>query len=879
MKRLLALCFLVLTAALPAAARGQQLELHVESEEIYANLPFVLQVVATGFAEEPRPTLSKLQVPGCKVTALGVVPNVSRFVQIVNGQRTESQRVSYAFRFRVEAGAPGAYTVPALTAEQGGKKAQSQPARFTARSLEETGDMKVRLALPERPLWVGETVEGALEWYLRRQVGNRTFVVPLFDQTDWIDVEPAPAGPEVERLGGFSAGARQIELPYRRDTAQLDGTEYTRFRFAFRLTATRAGALQAPPPRVMAELEAGVGRDVFGFPVAQRRLFQATGKPLKLEVRPLPLKDRPESFAGAVGGAFSLEVQAQRTVARVGDPIELRVMVRGDGRLPGLILPDLRKMGLPEAEFAAPEEPAAGELLDDGKGKLFRVSVRLKSTAAREVPALRFSYFDPAKGTYQSTGSQPIALQVKGSAVVGAADVVGPAQAPQAGTAPATGPGSGSGPGNRQGGAALLPVGADLALSAEGATLRRAGSLKDVAPILALLYGAPLLLWGLLWRRQRTSGARALRGQVAQALAALEAELQAAASRPAREAAPRVLAALRALRGLVEAQDREEDRALLTRLEIDGYNPDGSGRSLASELLAQARDLGRALASRPPAAPTSGQSPLTKTKAGVLLLLLAAAPGRAADVKAGDLDLDKTLAAARQAYQGALAQTDADQRRDAFMRAEAALRALAAAHPDRPELLCDWGNAALLSQDPGHAVLAYRRALSLDPGLSRARQNLAFARGRLPEGLNRPPARSGLEAALSLWPGRGLAPSRRHLLAAAEFALLVLLLAPWGWRRRIKAPLVLYGPALLLGLSFIGLALPGASDADDAVVVQDGLVLRSADSQGAPPVLSRSLPAGVEVRLSESRGEWARVLAPGGTTGWLPAAGIERVSR
>jgi tetratricopeptide (TPR) repeat protein len=862
MKRLLALFLFafVLSAALPGVARGQQLELHVESEEIYANLPFVLQVVATGFAEEPRPTLSKPQIPGCKVTALGVVPNVSRFVQIINGQRTESQRVSFAFRFRVEASAPGAYSVPALVAEQGGKKVQSQPARFVARSLDETADMKIRIALPERPLWVGETVEGALEWYLRRQVGNRTFVVPLFDQTDWLDVEPAPAGPDVERLGGFSAGARQIELPYRRDTAQLDGTEYTRFRFAFRLTATRAGVLQAPPPRVMAELEAGVGRDMFGFPVAQRRLFQATGKPLKLEVRPLPLKDRPDSFAGAVGGAFSLEVQAQRTVARVGDPIELRVMVRGDGRLPGLILPDLRKMGLPEAEFAAPEEPASGELLDDGKGKLFRVSVRLKSTAAREIPALRFSYFDPAKATYQSTSSQPIALQVKGSAVVGAADVVG-AQ----GSSPLAGGPQASGPGKGQGGAALLPVGADLALSAEGATLRKAGTLREVAPVLALLYGAPLLLWGFLWRRQRGRREREKRGQVAQALASLEAELEAASSRPAREAAPRILQALRALRGLVAVEEREADRALLTRLEIDGYDPDAARRSLQPELLAQARDLGRAWA--------RGAAALVL----LILLLTALAPARAADGNA-----DAALAAARQAYQGALAQTDADQRRDAFVRAEAALRALAATYPDRPELLCDWGNAALLSQDPGHAVLAYRRALSLDPGLVRARQNLAFARGRLPEGLGQPPSRSGLApmmtSLLSLWPGRGLAPPRRHVLAAAAFALALLLLAPWGRRAGSRTPL-LYGPAILLGLLWAGLVLPAASDAEDAVVVQDGLVLRSADSQGAPPVLSRPLPAGVEVQLSESRGEWARVLAPGGITGWLPAAGIERVSR
>jgi hypothetical protein len=63
----------------------------------------------------------------------------------------------------------------------------------------------------------------------------------------------------------------------------------------------------------------------------------------------------------------------------------------------------------------------------------------------------------------------------------------------------------------------------------------------------------------------------------------------------------------------------------------------------------------------------------------------------------------------------------------------------------------------------------------------------------------------------------------------------------------------------------------------DVVVVTDGVVLRSADSAGAPPAHPDPLPAGVEARLSESRGEWARVELGDGSSGWLPASAVERV--
>ena len=134
---------IVLLTLLGAAgtAQAQALNLHLESEEVFANLPFVLIVEADGFDESPQPTLSKLVIPGCRVTPLGVEPQVASMVSIINGQRSESRQVKFLYRFRVEATQAGQIAVPALSAEQGSKRAQSRPGRISVRSVEETRDM------------------------------------------------------------------------------------------------------------------------------------------------------------------------------------------------------------------------------------------------------------------------------------------------------------------------------------------------------------------------------------------------------------------------------------------------------------------------------------------------------------------------------------------------------------------------------------------------------------------------------------------------------------------------------------------------------------------------------------------------------------------
>jgi hypothetical protein len=64
--------------------------------------------------------------------------------------------------------------------------------------------------------------------------------------------------------------------------------------------------------------------------------------------------------------------------------------------------------------------------------------------------------------------------------------------------------------------------------------------------------------------------------------------------------------------------------------------------------------------------------------------------------------------------------------------------------------------------------------------------------------------------------------------------------------------------------------------ANDAIVMDD-VVMRAADSAGAPAAMVQSLPRGAEVSVLERRDAWTRVEIASGTSGWVPAGSVEPV--
>jgi tetratricopeptide (TPR) repeat protein len=463
---------------------------------------------------------------------------------------------------------------------------------------------------------------------------------------------------------------------------------------------------------------------------------------------------------------------------------------------------------------------------------------------------------------------------VKGGSVVGAGDVV-------AATKPKT---SAPTPSDD-----LTRVSADLALSSPAAAGKAPFGGGLLWALVGLLYAIPLALLALRTWQLRTRGQREEAAEVRAARRKAEDALAHAAKLPAREAAGPLVAALRSYARTVDRDP--EAGGLLARIETESFAPSAASSPLSQDVRDRVADLIRSWSARRPggaktavvatilvlalaphAAHADTPAPAATPAAHADTPAPAATPAAHADTPAMSAAHGDALAEGRAAYQAAMTQTDASARKAAFARAATLLGDAARATPDHPELLTDWGNAALAAGDVSTATLAYRRALALDAENPRARHNLAWLRSRQSETVR--PADDASSDTLFFfheWPR-----SRRLLVGAIAFAAAILLLVPWrGRRHRALAGLALLPAAIWIAMT-VSLLLENRHP-DDAVVVDDA-VLRAADSAGAPAALSQPLPRGAEVTIVERRDAWTKVRLSGGASGWVPSGAVERIA-
>jgi hypothetical protein len=228
-------------------------------------------------------------------------------------------------------------------------------------------------------------------------------------------------------------------------------------------------------------------------------------------------------------------------------------------------------------------------------------------------------------------------------------------------------------------------------------------------------------------------------------------------------------------------------------------------------------------------------------------------------------------------YRAALDTSERGSRLEAFRKAERLFSRTVAVGASNPELYTNLGNAALQAEHLGAAVLAYRRALAIDPDHPRAVQNLEHVRTLLPEWVPKPES-GGLLDSFFFW-HKTLARSDRALAAAIAFAVGALLLASairFG-QSALRTAAIL--PALVWAALIASVAVDvGSTRLDDAVVIADEAVARAADSALAPSTLPAPLPGGVEVRILERRSPWIRIRLANGRDAWVAESALMTVA-
>ncbi len=597
-------------------AGGQEIKVQVQKQRApcYVGYPVLLRFTIDGFDESPAPTLEAAQMPeGLRAQTVVNPPIVSRGYAIFNGRASEYSTTKHVIDYRVTANRPGDFHLGPFTVKQGTKEASIKAVPLTIEPIPEDPDSRVQLVLPKGNIYPDQRVPVEIEWWYagNDEIRDLRVYSPLFDMFRFgPDRTPGREGNvlTIETQGGA------IQLAFDARKEEHEGRQYVVCTARRTLIPDRVGEFAIEPVEASivkyseSSPQARVEEDDFGFGNSllqemlggarrnrETTMWRVVGNGLKLVVKPFPSEGRPESFAGAVGDGFSINVAADRTVVRAGDPIGLTVTLRGQGNLENASLPPLSaEGGLNPDLFRIPEGDVPGAMKDGVKE--FRVSVRVSSESVTEIPALTYSWFDPATETYQTARSKPIALRVMPAQVVSAADVVSSSIPPAATVSPEEAEEE-LRPRQAATAIAAKPVfslsGADLAIEPLArVVLRDSRGWMGGLPWQMALYGAGALaiIVALVDRRRRDVDpaivARSKNVQSQQKKIAL------AARRPQKEAAAGIAEAMRALVAELPDVARADAQSVIARCESIVFAPAESASVLLdAALIDQARSV------------------------------------------------------------------------------------------------------------------------------------------------------------------------------------------------------------------------------------------------------------------------------------------------
>ncbi len=253
-----------------------------------------------------------------------------------------------------------------------------------------------------------------------------------------------------------------------------------------------------------------------------------------------------------------------------------------------------------------------------------------------------------------------------------------------------------------------------------------------------------------------------------------------------------------------------------------------------------------------------------------LCVPVAVAPSTSAAEEAG-------LDAAIEEYSAAMEAQGRDERLRRFSRAEQLFRQ-AIEDPSTQagaDLFVNLGNAALQAEHVGSAIVAYRRALLLEPGHRQAKQNLRYARSMVPNGTGAEET-SDLIDTLFFW--QTLASREQIQLVAACFFLLAATLFSIGFAGKRSWLCSLALVPLSIWLLLLLSTAPMGQTSDEAVVVSGDTILHAADSENSASRLSQPIPDGTEVKILQTRDRWTEIQIAG-RSGWVLASSLQRVSQ
>ncbi len=409
---------------LSVTAFAQQFTATVDNNTVSTDQQFK---VTFTFSGKDINGLSNFHAPDFKNFMILSGPNQSTSMQIINGAVSASK----AFYYYVQPQKTGKYEIGSASVEYDGKTYNSNPITITVEkgspksqasgsngsqnsqtiSDKEIGEnLFVRATVDREKVYLGEQVTVTYKLYTRLSIASQMSVnkLPSYEGfwAEEIDV-PNNINFSTEMYKGkqYRVGLLKKVALFPSQTGDLSVTPFV---------------LNVPVQIRQQRKSGNIFDNFFNDPFFNNSRtvnYTAKSNTIRLKVEPLPSKDVPKSYNGAVGN-FSMSADLNKDETTTNESITLKIKINGTGNIQLLNMPEINlPPGMDKYDPKISQKVNRTGMISGTKTAEYLIVPR---TAGKKViPPVKFTYFDPSKRAYETLETKSFTVNVaQGSGTV-----------------------------------------------------------------------------------------------------------------------------------------------------------------------------------------------------------------------------------------------------------------------------------------------------------------------------------------------------------------------------------------------------------------------------------------------------------------------------
>ncbi len=431
-------CIAIATVAISIPVNAQNApRMQISSQQTFVGESVTLNLQIENAKTKEAPNFPA--VNGLKIEAAGV-PQQQTMTTIVNGRRSE--RSTFTYRYQITPTEAGDFIVPAVTVETENGSLKTKPFSISAEPSV-TGDLLfAEIQTEDTSVFVGQAMDLKLKIWLKPYYNKKFDLTVSAEDMFRLTKETTNWGPfkdSIEKISKSESVLRSREVS--RESSDGKQQIYYLFEIDAQHYPTSEGKINLADVNIEFNYPTALSRSrdpfdqffqssPFSASPFQNNFFDSfrsssfgnsltiSGtRPIStapdiasINVLPIPLKDRPMDYRGAVGN-YRMVTQASPTQVKSGDPITLKIGIQGTGPMELVQAPPLNTLTSLTKDFKVSDEPLAG--IVEGDVKVFTTTIRPRTAGISEIPAIPLSFFNPDTAEFVSVQSDPIPIIVE----------------------------------------------------------------------------------------------------------------------------------------------------------------------------------------------------------------------------------------------------------------------------------------------------------------------------------------------------------------------------------------------------------------------------------------------------------------------------------